>query len=329
MFRILITDRFDVDALAYLKGDRHLEVQTSLSAQPSPEELRDTEGLVIRSRTKITAQLLDQAPHLKVIVTATSGFDHIDLAETQKRKLIVMHTPEANAASAAELTWALVLACARRVRESHRAVKDGDWRREALIGRQLEGSTYGIVGLGRIGGRVARIARAFGMNVVAYDPYQDDLAFAQCSAQRVAFDELCKMADVMSFHVPATHETVSMLHEHNIEFLNRNMIVINTSRGNVLSEKALTLALENGWISAVGLDVFEKEPLPRNSALTKFSNVVLTPHLGATTGEAFARASFEAAQKIRAFALSPEGARTSSDRLPPETEWFLACNPAR
>lgn len=321
-FRALVTDRFDIEALAYLQSDKNLEVSTSASPIPTAEELRRVQGLVIRSRTKINAALLNQAPRLEVIVTATSGFDHIDLKLTAARKIVVMHTPDANAASAAELTWALVLACARRIPEAHRGIKSGDWNRDSLVGTQLSGKTYGIIGLGRIGMRVAKIARAFDMQVIAYDPYQEDTQFAAAHAQRMSYEELFKLSDVVSFHVPATNETQFMLNEANIEFLNRGVILINASRGSVIAEKALILALERGWLTALGLDVFEREPLPRHSPLMNYPNVVLTPHLGATTGGAFAQASHEAAEKMRVFAGSPLNARVSSDRLPPEADWF-------
>lgn len=318
-FRILITDRFDVEALALLRGDQRLAVSTSSSPSPTDEELRPVHGLIIRSRTKIDRALLDRAPELKVIVTATSGFDHIDLEATKERGLIVMYTPEANAASAAELTWGLVLACARRIPEAHRAVKSGEWRREALLGVQLQGRTYGVVGLGRIGTRVARIARAFGLKVIGFDPYKEDEYFAAEGVDRVSLEELLKLSDVLSFHVPATEETHHMLKEANLEYLNRGAILVNTSRGSVISEEDLITSLENGWIRACGLDVFEREPLPRHSGLTGYPNVVLSPHIGATTAEAFSAASREAAEKIRAFASRQE----SSDRLPPEESWYL------
>ena len=321
-FKVLVTDRFDIEALAYLQSDTNLEIITCSSPTPTTEELKDVQGLVIRSRTKIDGALLDHSPRLEVIVSATSGFDHIDLKLTAARKIIVMHTPDANAASAAELTWALVLACARRIPEAHRSMKSGDWNRDALIGTQLSGKTYGIVGLGRIGMRVAKIARAFDMQVIAYDPYQEDSQFSAAQAQRMSYEELSKLSDVVSFHVPATNETHFMLNEANIEFLNRGVILINASRGSVIAEKALILALERGWVAALGLDVFEREPLPRHSSLMGYPNVVLTPHLGATTGGAFAQASREAAEKMRAFAGSSVSARVSSDRLPPEADWF-------
>jgi D-3-phosphoglycerate dehydrogenase len=317
-FRLLITDRFDLDALALLKGDHAVEVAQSGAPKPTPEELAQTEGLIIRSRTKIDRALLEQAPALKLIITATSGFDHIDLEATSERGLTVMFTPEANAASAAELTWALVLACARRVPEAHRAVKAGDWRREALLGRELAGKTYGVIGLGRIGTRVARFAQAFGMKVVAFDPYKDDSHFEKARASRMALDELLRLADFASLHVPATPETRHMLSSLHLQNANPGLILINTSRGSALHEPVLIEALEKNWIAGCGLDVFEKEPLSRQSALTSLSGVVLSPHIGATTGEAFAAASLEAAEKALRFAK----AGLKSDCLPPMEEWY-------
>jgi D-3-phosphoglycerate dehydrogenase len=318
-YNVLITDRFDIEAMALLRGQKSLNVQISEQPLPNPAELARVHALVIRSRTKVGHALLDQAPHLKMIVSATSGFDHIDLKETKSRGLCVMHTPDANAASAAELTWALVLACARRVTEAGKAVRGFDWKRESLIGTQLNGKTYGIVGLGRIGKRVAQMARAFGMNVVAFDPYIDADIFQSAHAERMSLDELLKMADVVSVHVPKSAETQRMFTLANLEELNHGTIFVNTSRGSVVSEKDLCHAIEQGWIKACGLDVFEIEPLSPQSKLNRFPNVVLTPHLGATTVEAFSQASVEAARKVMTFFENG----STSDTLPPATEWYI------
>lgn len=315
----MVTDRFDLDALALLRGDPAVEVSVSASPRPTPDELRGVEGLIIRSRTPIDRSFLAQAPELKAVVTATSGFDHIDLDATTERELAVMYTPEANAQSAAELTWALALACARRIPEAHRAVKTGDWRREALIGRELAGKTFGVIGLGRIGGKVARLAQAFGMKVIAFDPYKDDARFADLATTRVALGELLRLADFASLHVPATPETRHMITPLHLENANPALILVNTSRGLALREQDLIAALENSQIAGAGLDVFEKEPLARHSALTGIPNVVLSPHIGATTTEAFAAASREAAEKMLRFAK----AHKTSDTLPPDEEWYL------
>lgn len=324
-FRVLVVDRFDLNALALLQGQPDLDVKWSAEPVPPAELLTSCEGLIIRSRTRIDEDLLSKAPNLRVVVTGTSGFDHIDFDALIKRNVIAMYTPGANAAAACEMTWGLILACSRKVVEAHAAVKTGRWRREPLIGRELNGKTLGIVGLGRIGTRVARVGLAFGMKVVAFDPYKDDADFAAASAQRVGFDELLKLADVVTFHVPATDETRFMLTRDRLESMNRHAILINASRGTVVAERDLIHALNEKWISTCGLDVFEREPLPQDSPLLKFSQVVFSPHLGATTAEAFAAASREAAQKIINFAMSGK----VSDRLPPEEAWYKSGFSAR
>ncbi|MES2854334.1 MAG: hydroxyacid dehydrogenase [Bdellovibrionota bacterium] len=316
-FIALITDRFDVNALASLQGDSELTVRQSSTPLPTKEEMLGVQGIVIRSRTKITAEFLNQSPDLKVIVTSTSGFDHIDLKACQEKSVVVMYTPTANAASAAELTWALSLAVSRKTNQADRAVKSGDWKRETLLGRQLHGRTYGIVGLGRIGSRVAKIANAFGMRVVGFDPYKDDHHFDAAGCERMSLDEVFKMADIVSIHVPSTTETFHMIRKTTLDEANRDLVLINTSRGAVVDEKVLCEALDKGWIAGAGLDVFKKEPLPRESKLLGRDNVVLTPHIGATTGEAFQASSMEAAAKLKAFAARGE----IKDRLPGNEAW--------
>jgi D-3-phosphoglycerate dehydrogenase len=317
-FRVLITDRFDTEAMAKLSSAPGIEVRKSTDPTPSLEELEWAQGLVIRSRTKINATVLAQAKQIEVIVTATSGFDHIDLTAIAARpKLAVMHTPSANAASAAELTWALVLSCARRLTEAHHAVKTENWRREALIGTELNGKVYGVIGLGRIGSRVAHIAQAFGMKVIAYDPYLTAKDFASASATSVGLDEIFRLAKAISVHVPATRETHHLIGTSQFQASASSPIFVNTSRGTVVDEKVLVEALRQSWIGACGLDVFEHEPLSRLSPLTQFNNVVLSPHIGATTLEAFRLASLEAAQKILDFSEH----RTIVDRLPPQEAW--------
>jgi D-3-phosphoglycerate dehydrogenase len=315
---VLITDRFETEAFALLQASPNLKVERSTTHEPTASELENCEALIIRSRTKITSGLLERAPRLRVIVTATSGFDHIDFAATEARGLVVMHTPEANVQSATELTWTLILACARRVVEAHRAVKAGNWSREALTGTELQGKTYGVVGLGRIGGRVAALARAFGMRVVAFDPYRDEDHFALHNAVRLGLEELVRSVDFMSIHVPATSETKHMLHGGHFANTQPHLILVNTSRGHAINEEDLHAALLNGRIRAAGLDVYEKEPLNRNSPLLQLSNVVLSPHLGATTGEAFAKASRDAGEKVRRFFAGNE----VTDPLPPRDLWY-------
>lgn len=319
--KVLITDRFAQDVYLYLQQQPHLEVVRADSPKHLPlEHLVGAHALLIRSRTPIDEALLSKARHLQVIITATSGFDHIDLAATQKWGVTVMHTPSANIESAAQLTFGLVLACANNLINAHKMMKSGEWKRESLVGMELSGRTYGVIGLGRIGTRVAELAQAFGMKVIAFDPYQEDEHFEKHQATRLSYEEVLKTADILSFHVPKTLETDAMLNRSHFEYLHRGIILINTSRGSVIREQDLCEAVEKGWIRSVGLDVYEKEPLPRTSKLLNLPNVILTPHIGASTEDAFYKASHLAAQKLTAFFLDG----STSDTLPPQVPWYGA-----
>ncbi|NUN05716.1 MAG: D-2-hydroxyacid dehydrogenase [Bdellovibrio sp.] len=319
--KILITDRFAQDSFLYLQQNSQFEVVRADNPQHLPlEHLVSAHALLIRSRTKINEELLKKAQQLQLIITCTSGFDHIDLDATQKWGVTVMHTPSANVDSAAQLTWGLVLSCVNNIQQGHKMVKAGDWNRDAITGIELSGRNYGIVGLGRIGTRVAEIAQAFGMNVVAFDPYQEDSVFEKLKIPRLSYEEVLKTADVVSFHVPKTLETEHMLNRSHFEYLHRGIVLINTSRGSVINENDLCEALGKGWLRAVGLDVFEKEPLQRNSNLLTYNNVTLTPHIGANTEDAFFKASQVAANKLMAFFVDG----STSDTLPPRAPWYGA-----
>ncbi len=318
---VLITDRFSIESLILLQQNSELHITKSADPKNIDEQdLKNAHALIIRSRTPITEALLSKAPNLQLIITCTSGFDHIDLDATQKWGITVMHTPNANIQSAAQLTWSLVLACANNLITAGKMLKAGEWKRELVTGTELSGRTYGIVGLGRIGSRVAEIAQAFGMTVIAYDPYQEDEVFEKLNLARSSYEEVLKSADVLSFHVPKTLETDHMLNRSHFEYIHRGVILINTSRGSIINENDLYEALQKGWIKSAGLDVFEKEPLDRNSNLLKLSNVILTPHIGANTHEAFDKASDIAASKLLRFFENG----STTDTLPPRAPWYGA-----
>lgn len=316
---VLITDRFALNALVQLQA--HPELQITHDAkwfQKTADELTPFEILIIRSLTKIDKSTLNKFPNLKLIISCTVGFDHINIDDCTEKNIIVSHCPSAHTASAAELTWALVLACARRLREAHNAVLNTDWDRQKIIGTELAGKTYGIIGLGRIGQKVAKIAKAFDMNLIAHDPYQGDEAFEQFQLPRSSLEEVLSQSDVLSLHVPLTRETHHMLGEEFLKSLQPHSILVNTSRGPVIHEKALVKILQNKKIGAVGLDVFEYEPVIKNSALFQFSQIVLSPHVGASTREAFDKASFEANKKLMDFLAG----RSINDLLPLDVPWF-------
>ncbi len=193
-----------------------------------------------------------------------------------------------------------------------------EWSKNLREGLQLSAHTYGVIGLGRIGTRVARIAQAFGMKVIGFDPYAEESAFA--TAQRVALEELLKMSDVVSLHVPITRETRRMINRSTLEYIQRDAILINTSRGEVIDEQDLYEALKKGWLKGVGLDVFAKEPLPKDSNLLQMERVVFTPHIGARTEDAYEQASIDAAKQVLLYLKTGD----VTHPLPPQALWYTS-----
>lgn len=293
--KVFIAEKFAINARAILQSHPSIELT---------ENLAEAAGLIIRSRTKIDATYLEQAKNVKVIITSTSGFDHIDLTETEKRKITVMYTPDANAISAAEHTWALLLSLLRFIPAADRSMRSGAWTRDLFNGFELAGKTLGIIGLGRIGTRMAMIAKGFSMDVVAFDPYQEDNVFQKLQLGRSSYEEVLKSADILTFHVPLTKETKNMFNQNHAEYISPKTILLNTSRGGVVNELDLVAMLEQNKLAGAALDVFEKEPIARDSRLFKAPRLILTPHLGALTVDAFEKSSMEAAQLMIGFFLS-------------------------
>ena len=288
---ILVTDSYSIESLERLREELKPCEIVRTERQPTADELQRADGMLIRSRTAINAELLAQAPRLKVVVSATSGYDHVDVELCAKKNVAALYTPDANAPAAAELTLLLILSCLRRISSVQRAIRNRDWKDALKPGAELHGKTVGIIGLGRVGSRVARLAKCFGAEVVAHDPYQIDEVFQNLGLMRLALSEVLTTADILSLHVPLTHETRHYMNARTLEQAKDGVILINASRGAVVDERALMASLDSGEVAAAGLDVFETEPLAPQSRLRKFDNVVITPHVGAYTEEALTRAS--------------------------------------
>jgi D-3-phosphoglycerate dehydrogenase len=317
--KILITDRFSFESQLFLEREGPFELIRTQNPKDLPlDQLVSCHGLLIRSKTPITSELFEKARNLQVIVTMTSGFDHIDLRAAQKWGVTVMHTPWAHRESAAQLTWGLVMACASKITEASRQVENLKWSREALKGFELRGRTYGVIGLGRIGSRVAEMAQAFGMKVVAFDPYQEEDVFQILQAERMGLEEVFHQADVISCHVPQTSETKNFLHRHIFESMPKPVVLVNTCRGSIIKEEVLAEALTKKWLLAAAQDAFVTEPLPLDSPLRGIPNLILTPHIGSQTEEALEKASQMAAEKISRFFISG----MTSDTLPPKAAWY-------
>lgn len=315
MFKTLIVNRYSADAILRLQNAKLTEVIASSSIGDLKNHYATTNAILLRSGTRVDASTLTQFPELKVVISATSGFDHIDFRLCQTKNITVMHTPSANAISAAEHTLGLIIASARRYGIARDNIKMGNWDREPLMGFELYGKTLGIIGYGRIGQRVATLARAFGMKILVHDPYLEQEHFP--GIDFMGLEETFRNSDIISFHVPLTKETYHMIKESTLEWLAPNALVINASRGAVVCTHSLQNHLIQFRSFLSGLDVFESEPLASDSSLIRNANMFSTPHVGATTLESIARASDEAVDKLIEYLKTGN----SSDTLPPKTLW--------
>ena len=299
--RVVIADPLSNDGLDLLDDDAELEVvDVSAEGREALEEaVRDAEGLIVRSGTQVDGSLLDLAKRLEVIGRAGVGVDNIDMRAATRRGVAVINAPGGNTSSTAELAFALLLAAARRVAEADRSVREGRWDRKALKGRQLRGNTLGVIGAGRIGTEVARRAHAFGMRILAYDPYLSAERAADERLERVELDELLERADFVTVHVPLTEQTRGMIGVAEIARMKPTAILINAARGGIVEEPALAVALEQRKLGGAALDVYETEPLPGEHPLRGTPNLVMTPHLGAATIEAQREVALEIARRVR------------------------------
>lgn len=287
--RILIADKLPAEGLEPLHTDKRIEVvtRTGLDSASLGEILSECDAVIVRSSTRLTRQVLEHSQRLRVIGRAGVGVDNIDVDAATERGVAVLNAPSGNTISAAELTMAMLLAMARRLVAVDRSMRTGAWDRTGFRGVELYGKVLGLVGAGRIGSEVARRAKAFGMRVMAYDPYLTEGRANELGIElRGSLEEVLREADVVSLHVPYTESTVNLVGESELALLKPTAFFINISRGGVLNEDALINALEDKRIAGAALDVYQQEPLPADHPLRSQHNALLTPHLGAVTREA-------------------------------------------
>lgn len=302
MYRVLVADQIALDGLAPLRDDSRFEliVKPGLKGAELADAIATADAVLVRSATQITRESLSRANGLKVIGRAGVGVDTIDVDAATERGIAVLTAPAGNTISAAELTLALTLALARRVSAADRSMKAGHWDRKSFSGTELYGKTLGLVGAGRIGGEVAKRARAFGMQVVAYDPFLIAERASALGIERADLDEVLRRADVVSLHVPLTDATAGLLGDRELALMKPTAVIVNAARGGVVREDSLVRALQEKRLGGAALDVFESEPLPADHPLRSLDNVVLTPHLGASTAEAQQNVALEIAEAVRA-----------------------------
>ncbi len=260
----------------------------------------DVEGIVVRSDTRITEEVMRRAPRLRVVGRAGAGVDNIDVAAATKRGIVVMNAPGENTISAAEHTLSLMLALARQIPLADRSMKAGRWDRGRILGVELSGKTLGVLGLGKVGREVAARARAFGMEVIGFDPVLSEEVAARLGVALVPIETVYERSDFITLHLPLTDGTRHLIGREELSRCRKGLRILNVARGGIIDEAALCEALRDGHVAGAALDVFENEP-PTGSALLSFDSVILTPHLGASTQEAQEKVAVRIAEQIAAY----------------------------
>ena len=298
--KVLVADKISPKGVAYLRQQPGIEVIEAYGSSPEKilELVKDVHAIAVRSETKITAAVFAAAPLLKVVGRAGVGVDNVDVEAATERGVIVMNTPSGNTIATAELTFTHILCGARPVPQAAASMKAGQWDRKNFSGIELFKKTLGVIGLGRIGAEVAKRAQAFGMKVLAYDPYLAPSRAKAMQVEGVTLDELLAQSDYITVHMPMTDDTHHMIDEAAFAKCKPGLRIFNCARGGIIKETALIAALKSGKVAAAGLDVFEEEPLAKDSELRTLPNVVLTPHLGASTSEAQEAVGIEVAEQI-------------------------------
>ncbi|RLF99422.1 MAG: D-glycerate dehydrogenase, partial [Thaumarchaeota archaeon] len=273
---------------------------------PSREELlnavEDVDAIYCSINERIDREVMDRARRLKVVGTISVGVDHIDVDYATSKGIYVIHTPGVLTETVADHAWALLLATARRVVEADRIIRNGKWdipwAPTMMLGYDVYGKTLGVIGVGRIGSAVARRAKGFNMRVLYYDIVRREDLERELGIEYAELDELLRESDFVTLHVPLTPKTKGLIKERELKLMKKTAILVNTSRGAVVDQKALTKALQEGWIAGAGLDVFEKEPISADDPLLKLDNVVLTPHIGSASHDTRNRMSEYVAEGI-------------------------------
>ena len=302
--KILISDPITNKGLSILKDSNFDLIELpNASNKEKAEACKDVQGWIIRSGTTVTAEMIESAKKLIVIGRAGVGVDNIDVEAATRHGVVVMNTPDVNTISAAEHTVAIILSLSRNIAEGNSSLKKGEWNRNALVGSELRNKTLGIIGLGKIGQEVLIRCRAFGMNVLGYDPYMNKDKFNQEEIKIVDLDNLTKNADYITVHVPLNDSTRDLFNYEQLIKMKPNARIVNVARGGIINEVDLAKVLNEGKIAGAAIDVFTSEPLEDKNPLLKANNILLTPHLGASTEEAKEGVSLAICEQIRDYII--------------------------
>lgn len=294
--RILITDGLEADAIASLKKVHQVDV-AELDAKQLLDQIPAYDALIVRGRTKVTKDVLAKAGHLRVVGRAGVGVDNIDVNEATARKVLVVNAPSASTVSVAELAIGHMISWCRFLPQADKSVKEGKWEKKQFEGHEIYGKTLGLIGSGRIGAEVAKRAQAFGMTVIAFDPYLPPEVAQKINVALVDKETVLRQSDFISIHAALTPETRGMIGARDLAMMKKTAVLVNCARGEIVQEAALADALKTGALAGAALDVYEKEP-PVGSPLLSAPHIVFTPHLGASTHEAQTRAGAVIADQV-------------------------------
>ena len=297
--KLLISDSLSEEGLKILKEAKGFEVDVYKSLKPEEllQKIKEYDGLIVRSASKVTREVIEKAQKLRVIGRAGVGLDNVDVEAASERGIIVMNAPEGNTISTAEHTMSLLLSLSRNIPQATASLRQGKWEKGKFTGRELYGKTLGILGLGRIGSEVAKRAQSFGMRVIAYDPFLSAERASKMEVALVSLKELYAQSDFITAHTPLTKDTHHLLNEEAFNQMKEGVRIINCARGGIVDEKALARAIEKGKVAGAAIDVFEEEP-PKDNPLLKLEQVIATPHVGAATDEAQANVAVDIAQQV-------------------------------
>mgnify|MGYP001062549737 CR=1 FL=1 len=298
MVKILVTDSIHGEGIKILERIGEVDVKTGLNPKQLLAEIKGYEVLVVRSATKVTKEIIDAGGKLKIIARAGVGLDNIDVQAAGSRGIELINAPEAPTIAVAELVIGLMLSWTRQLPRADASMKQGKWEKTKLMGSELRGKTLGIIGTGRIGRAVGYRAKVFLMNLLAFDVTKSAEFAERTGVRYVDLDELLRESDFVTIHVPVTPRTRHMIGKRELELMKPTAVLVNTSRGEVVDEIALVDVLKRGKIAGACLDVYEREP-PKDSPMLKLPNVILTPHIGASTVEAQREAAVLVAEKIK------------------------------
>jgi D-3-phosphoglycerate dehydrogenase len=325
MPKVLVTDPIAQDGIDALAPHAEVDVRLGLPRDELIAAIGEYDALVVRSETKVTAEVIEAGSKLQVIGRAGVGVDNIDLQAATRRGILVVNAPMGNTISAAEHAIGLMLALARHIPVASASLKEGRWERKRFLGVEVRGKTMGVVGLGQVGSEVARRARGLEMRVLAYDPFVSEERAHVLGVELVPFEELLKRADFISLHTTLTPDTRHLIGEEQLKLVKPSVRIINTARGPLIDEEALARACEEGRVAGAAIDVFSKEPPDADNVLLKSDRILVTPHLGASTTEAQERVAVDVAEQIIAvLGGEPPRYAVNAPLIPAETMSVIA-----